>query len=42
MKLKINKFKIPTGDRPKKTYSEKDVDSRKYKKKLTQKIGGKK
>lgn len=32
LRLAGDKLRIPTGDRPTKTYSKEDVDSRKYKK----------
>lgn len=37
LRLAGEKFKIPTGDRPKKIYAKEDVDSRKTKKKQAEK-----
>lgn len=34
-----DKFKVPTGDNPTKIYDKKDVDSRKTKKRISQKTG---
>lgn len=40
IRLLGDNFKLPTGDRITKTYNPKDVDSKKYKRKLADKTGG--